>query len=450
MERIGRIRGVLALCLIALGVIVAGPGMALAQDDATPTFSRDVAPIFRAQCEACHRPGYIAPMSLKTYAEVRPWARSIKNRVETRQMPPWHIDKAVGIQDFQNDRSLTRAEIDTIVRWVDAGAPRGNPADMPPPAVFADDDVWNFANQFGGPPDVIVTSTPHTMPALSQDHWWKPEVPTGLTEDRWVRALEMRPSTVEGRKIVHHALARLQQEEDREDLGAAAAVGPGLLMEWAVGKQGEIMRENSGKLIKADSSIVWDIHYSSAGEEVTDSVELGMYFYPKGQEPKHRQVLSLWMAIEGGPGNLSIPPNAITTTEGYHVLRENGRLENFQAHMHLRGKGMQMTAILPSGRSQVLSRVSDFNFNWHNNYVYADDSAPLLPKGTVIAVKSWWDNTSANRANPDPDQWVGWGDRTVDEMAHAWVNVTYMNDEDFEAEVVERKARAQSTDGGGQ
>ena len=450
MKRMGRIRGVRALCLIALGVIVAVPGMALAQDDATPTFSKDVAPIFRAQCEACHRPGYIAPMSLQTYAEVRPWARSIKNRVETRQMPPWHIDKAVGIQDFQNDRSLTRAEIDTIVRWVDAGAPRGNPADMPPPAVFADDDVWNFANQFGGPPDVIVTSTPHTMPALSQDHWWKPEVPTGLTEDRWVRALEMRPSTVEGRKIVHHALARLQQEEDREDLGAAAAVGPGLLMEWAVGKQGEIMRENSGKLIKADSSIVWDIHYSSAGEEVTDSVELGMYFYPKGQEPKHRQVLSLWMAIEGGPGNLSIPPNAITTTEGYHVLRENGRLENFQAHMHLRGKGMQMTAILPNGRSQVLSRVSDFNFNWHNNYVYADDSAPLLPKGTVIAVKSWWDNTSANRANPDPDQWVGWGDRTVDEMAHAWVNVTYMNDEDFEAEVVERKARAQSTDGGGQ
>ena len=450
MERMDSMQGVRALCLTALGVIVVTPGMALGQDDGTPTFSKDVAPIFRAQCEACHRPGYIAPMSLQTYAEVRPWARSIKNRVETRQMPPWHIDKAVGIQDFQNDRSLTRAEIDTIVRWVDAGAPRGNPADMPPPAVFADDDVWNFADQFGGPPDVIVTSTPHTMPALSQDHWWKPEVPTGLTEDRWVRALEMRPSTVEGRKVVHHALARLQQEEDREDLGAAAAVGPGLLMEWAVGKQGEIMRENSGKLIKADSSIVWDIHYSSAGEEVTDSVELGMYFYPKGQEPKHRQVLSLWMAIEGGPGNLSIPPNTITTTEGYHVLRENGRLENFQAHMHLRGKGMQMTAILPNGRSQVLSRVSDFNFNWHNNYVYADDSAPLLPKGTVIAVKSWWDNTSANRANPDPDQWVGWGDRTVDEMAHAWVNVTYMNDEDFEAAVAERKARAESTDGGGQ
>ena len=326
MERTGRFRGGWALCVTALGVILAVPGMALAQDDAAPTFSKDVAPIFRAKCEACHRPGYIAPMSLQTYAEVRPWARSIKNRVETRQMPPWHIDKAVGIQDFQNDRSLTNLELDTIVRWVDAGAPRGNPADMPPPAVFADDDVWNYADLFGGPPDLIVRSTPYTMPALAQDHCWKPVVPTGLTEDRWVRAIEMRPSTVAGRRITHHALAHLQQEEeDQESLALASGLGAGLLMEWAVGKQGEIMRENSGKLVKAGSSIVWDIHYSATGEEVTDSVELGLYFYPKGQEPKHRQVLSLWMSIDGGnPANLVIPPNSITASENFHVLKQNG------------------------------------------------------------------------------------------------------------------------------
>ena len=161
-------------------------------------------------------------------------------------------------------------------------------------------------------------------------------------------------------------------------------------MEWAVGKQGEIMRENSGKLVKAGSDIVFDIHYSATGEEVTDSVELGLYFYPKGQEPKHRQVLSAWMSMEGGdPANLLIPPNSITASEHFHVLKQNGRVENFQAHMHLRGKGMQMTAILPDGTSRVLSRVSNFSFNWHNNYVYADDAAPLLPKGTVIAIKSW-------------------------------------------------------------
>ncbi len=450
MARTGGFRIVCTLSLLGAALATAETGYA--QADATPTYTKDVAPIFREKCEACHRPGYIAPMSLQTYAESRPWARSIKNRVETRQMPPWHIDPSVGIQDFENDRSLTRAQIDTVVRWVDGGAPQGDPADLPPPARFADDDVWNFAERFDGPPDLIVRSTPYTMPALSQDRWWKPEVPTGLTESRWVRAIEIRPSTVDGRRITHHALARLQQEEDNRDaLSLASGAGAGLLMEWAVGKQGEIMRANSGKLMKADSSILFDIHYSSAGEEITDSVELGLYFYPKGQEPQHRQVLAAWMGIEGGPGNLLIAPNSVTSTEQFHVMKQNGRVENFQPHMHLRGKGMQMTAILPDGTSRVLSRVSDFNFNWHNNYVYADDAAPLLPKGTVVAIKSWWDNTSANRSNPDPNQWVGWGDRTVDEMAHAWVNVTYMDDDDFAAVRAEREARtAGTTAGGGQ
>ena len=271
-------------------------------------------------------------------------------------MPPWHIDKSVGIQDFENDRSLSDLEIDTITRWVDGGAPRGNPEDMPPPVVFADDDVWNFADQFGGPPDLVIHSKPYTMPALAQDRWWKPEVSTGLTEDRWIRAIEIRPSSVDGRRITHHALARLQQEEDEDALGAASDVGPGLLMEWAVGKQGEIMRPNSGKLLKAGSSIVWDIHYHAVGEEITDTVELGLYFYPKGEEPKHRQVLSAFSTIEGGGDHLSIPPNALTVTERFHVLKQNGRVENYQPHMHLRGKGMQMTAVLPDGTTQVLSR----------------------------------------------------------------------------------------------
>ena len=429
--------------------MIALPAVASAQADATPTYTKDIAPIFREACEACHRPGYIAPMSLQTYAESRPWARSIKNRVETRQMPPWHIDKSVGVQEFQNDRSLTADETSTIVRWVDGGAPQGDPADLPPPAVFADDDVWNFADRFGGPPDLIIKSPPYTMPALAQDHWYKPSVPTGLTEDRWVRAIEIRPSTSAGRRVTHHALAQLEQEDDGA-FDDATGVLAGLLMEWAVGKEGETMREGSGKLMKAGSNIIFDIHYSSAGEEITDSVELGLYFYPKGEEPKHRQVLALLMGIEGGPGNLLLPPNTVTTSEAFHVLKENGRVENFQAHMHLRGKGMQMTAIRPDGRTEVLSRVSDFNFNWHNNYVYADEATPLLPKGTVIAIKTWWDNTAANRANPDPNQWVGWGDRTVDEMGHAWVNVTYMDDDDFEAEVAKREAATTTNDAGGQ
>ncbi len=233
-------------------------------------------------------------------------------------MPPWHIDKSVGIQDFENDRSLTDEEIDTIVRWVDAGAPRGNPEDMPPPVEFADDDVWNYAGLFGGPPDLVVYSTPYTVPAVAQDRWWKPEVPTGLTEDRWIRAIEIRPSSVEGRRVTHHALARLQQEED-DDLGAASDVGPGLLMEWAVGKQGEIMRPNSGQAHqgRCEHSVGRSLPRGRRG----DHRHRGARSLPlsEGEEPKHRQVLSAFSTIEGGSDHLSIPPNQVTITERFHV-----------------------------------------------------------------------------------------------------------------------------------
>jgi hypothetical protein len=431
---------------LLVGACLAAVPAGSARAAETPTFTRDVAPIFQEKCEACHRPDSIAPMSLVTYEDARPWARAIKTRVAARQMPPWHIDPTVGIQEFQNDRSLTAEQIDTIVRWVDAGAPQGDPSDMPPPREWPDEAKWYFADQFG-PPDLVVTSTPYTMPARAQDAWYKPVVDSGLTERRWVRAIEIRPSTVKGRRITHHALAFLMQD-DPESAGDAERdlARMGLFMEWAVGKQGEIMRPDSGKLMLPGAKFRFDVHYSAVGEEITDSVELGIYFYPKDQEPKYRQVLWLFNGIAGGNDNLDIRPNSINVTQNFHVLRENGRVENFQPHMHLRGKAMMMEAILPTGETRVLSHVNDFNFNWHNNYVYADHVAPLLPKGTVLRITSWHDNTAANPNNPDPNQWVGYGDRTVDEMAHAWVNVTYMNDEDFEAEVAKRKAmQAQRT-----
>jgi hypothetical protein len=210
-------------------------------------------------------------------------------------------------------------------------------------------------------------------------------------------------------------------------------------MEWAVGKQGEVMRPDSGKLMLPGSKIVFDIHYSDGGEEITDTVDVGFYFYPKGQEPKYRQVLHLMGATNAG--GVDIPPNTVKATEGYFVLRQNGRIESFQPHLHLRGKAMSMEAILPTGQTHVLSHVSDFNFNWHNSYLYADNSAPLLPRGTIIKITAWHDNTAANPANPDPNVWVGYGDRTVDEMAHAWVNVTYLSDDDYAAEVDARRAQ---------
>ncbi len=430
---------------------------AFAEPAPAPTFTKDVAPIFQAKCESCHRPNSIGPMSLLTWEDARPWARSIRTRVASRQMPPWHIDKSVGIQHFENDRSLTDTDIDTIVKWAEAGAPRGNPKDMPPPVQWPSSEQWNFKAAFGEP-DLIIRSPKYTVPAQAQDAWYKPVVPTGLTEPRWVRAIEMRPSTVKGRRVTHHALARLHQEEpsdeprsNPEPRSTSAEprnedeVGAGLFMEWAVGKQGEVMRPNSGKLMLPGSKIVWDIHYHAVGEEIVDNVEMAIYFYPKGQEPKYRQVLGLFHAIQGGSRGLDIPPHTLSVHQGVHVMKKAGRVENFQPHMHLRGKGMSMEAITPDGKTQVISHVSNYQFNWHNNYIYAAEAAPVLPKGTVLRFTSWHDNTKNNKDNPDPDQWVGWGDRTVDEMAHAWVNITYLSDEDFTNEIEKRKMTTSTT-----
>jgi hypothetical protein len=443
--------GPVATIRISVCAVLVSAGPAAAADAVkTPTFAKDVAPIFQAKCEACHRTDSMAPMSLVNYQEVRPWAKAIKARVTARQMPPWHIDKNVGIQEFKNDRSLSDQEIDTIARWVDGGAPMGDPKSMPAPVKWPDASVWTYAEMFGGPPDLIVKSPSFTMPAQSQDVWDKRATPSGVTEPRWVRAIEIRPATVKGRKIVHHALARLSQDDPIDNAAAATGddddsnvnAGPGLFMEWAVGKQGEIMRPDTGKLLLPGSQFVWDIHYSAAGEEITNNVELGIYFYPKGQEPRNRQVLHAM-----GTGGIDIPPNSIKGTQGFFVMKQPGRVESFQPHMHLRGKAMMIEAILPNGKTEMLSHVDNFNFNWHNSYYYADDAAPLLAKGTVLRITAWHDNTAANKANPDPMQWVGSGDRTVDEMAHAWVNVTYMSDEDFKAEVEQRKAlKATNTD----
>ena len=437
-----------------LGVAVATaalmtPSVAAAAD-AAPTFTKDIAPIFQDKCEACHRPDSIAPMSLVTYEDARPWARSIRNRVEAHQMPPWSIDRTVGVQEFKNDRSLDDAQVSTIVKWIDAGAPKGDAKDMPKPVQWPDDQGWNFAKQFGQTvPDLILKSSPWTQKAGANDTWWRPVVATGLTEPRWVRAIEIRPGTVKGRKITHHAIARLQQDETdtlaQNDLDPSGQPQPGTFMEWAVGKQGEMMRPNSGKLMLPGSKIYWDIHYSNGGEDVTDNVELGIYFYPKGQEPKYRQVLHLMGATNAG--GVDIAPNTVKSTEGFFVLKENARIESYQPHMHLRGKAMQMSAILPTGQVQVLSYVANYNFNWMTSYLYADDAAPMLPKGTILKVEAWHDNTAANKNNPDPNVWVGYGDRTVDEMAHAWVNVTYMADVDYTAELAARRERVAAKHG---
>jgi hypothetical protein len=437
-------RGIGAGTLMIGTGLLAAPSAMAADSRRAPTFAKDVAPIFQEKCESCHRADSMAPMSLVTYEEARPWAKAIAARVGSRQMPPWHLDKTVGIQQFKNDRSLSDEQLDTILQWVAAGAPQGNPKDMPAPRSWPDDAVWQLAGKYGSP-DLVIKSPEYTMPAVAQDAWWRPTVATGIQEPRWVRAIEIRPVGRGARKITHHALARLQQPEDMAKelfTNDPNVSGDGLFMEWAVGKSGDEMRPDSGRLMLPGSKIVWEMHYHAIGEEVSAHTELAVWYYAKGQEPKHREVLALFNSFSGatsfGTRGLDIPPNQVTTTESFVTLKGNARIENFQPHMHLRGKGMSMEAIYPDGRRELLSQVTDFNFNWHNMYIYADQAAPLLPKGTILHLLAWYDNTTSNRSNPDPDQWVGWGDRTVDEMGHAWLNITYFTDEEFKAELAKR------------
>ena len=452
--------------LAAVGLLSAPGAATAAPPERALTFSKDVAPIFQAKCQSCHEPGSIAPMSLVTFREARPWAKSIKARVATRQMPPWHIDRSVGVQKFKNDMSLTDEQIDTIVAWVDQGAPEGNPADFTAKPV-AQGLYWQAQRDGYGPPDLVITAPMQTMPAVHQDEWWRPMQDIPITEPRWVKMVEIRPANLAGRKILHHSIAYHVLNPDN-----TAAVNTGIgfggrnislsgnantptaaelvnrrpqLMEWAIGKGYDRYMEGTGKLIMPGEKISWDQHIHAAGEEITSASEIGLWLYPKGQEPAKRSYLVGFTGLKNGTAGLDIPPNSIAYTEGFNVLKENTLITNFQPHFHLRGKAMQVEAILPDGRTEVVSYVSDFNFNWMTNYIYEDDAAPVFPKGTLIHVTAYYDNTKANKSNPDPDQWVGYGDRTVDEMAHAWMNVVYLSDTEYADLVAKRKAQKTPT-----
>jgi mono/diheme cytochrome c family protein len=423
------------------------PNAPAPRGDEEITFAKHVAPILQQKCQACHQPNSIAPMPLMTYEDTKKYADEIRDRVTEHVMPPWHIDKTVGIHDFKNDRSLSDEQIATLVRWLDHGMPFGKKEDLPPPAKFPDPTGWQLAKQLGEP-DLVLKSPPYTLAARTQDKWFRPVTETGITEARWVRAMEIRPATPAGRKIVHHVLTMLEQHEEGDMLTNLASsahdaqMGAGLFMEWSIGKTGEIFPADAGKLMLPGSKIRWEIHMFAIGQEMKDQqVELAIYFYPKGTVPQHRTVLKLFDVSRGS--ELDIPPEQTAMTQNFYVMPAPARIENFQPHMHMRGKAMSMEAVYPDGKRELLSAVNNFQWKWHVNYVFAENVAPLLPKGTMLVFTAWHDNTSANPNNPDPKQWVGWGDRTVDEMAHAWVDVTYLDQPEFDTLVAARKAKAQ-------
>jgi mono/diheme cytochrome c family protein len=409
---------------------------AAAPAPAAVTFAKHVAPILQKNCQQCHQPGSIGPMALTTYEEARPWARAIKQKVMAGEMPPYRYDRDVGIQNLKDDLRLSEAEIRTIAAWVDAGAPRGNPADLPPPIKFSDPTKWAFADQFG-PPDVIVKTKPFTLPASGQDVWWRPTVPTGLTTDRCMKAVQVKPS-LKGRAAAHHANSELVVRDEK----TGQFVESERVSEYALGKVGEIVPPDACRVLPAGSMVRWDVHYYPTGEELKDDViEMGIWLYPENHQAKFKQDLKLYSLLMKG-GELELPPNATAMTQGFHSFKTPVRIDSFQPHGHFRLVGKTLEIFYPeTGKLEMVSSVSNWTNNWHTSHIYADDAAPIVPKGAVLVITGYYDNTRSNRQNPDPDQWVGLGSRTADEMSHAWIAVTHLDDETYARLAAERESR---------
>jgi hypothetical protein len=406
----------------------------------SPVFTKDIAPILQRSCQSCHRPGSVAPMSLMTYQEARPWARSIKQKVTAREMPPWHIDRNIGITKFKDDPSLSEAEIATIGKWVDSGAPMGNAADMPPARQFSDLDQW-----FIGRPDIIVTSDkPYILPAAGPDNIVNMLVDPGFKEDMYIMAIESKPADPASFKVTHHFTTNLVEDPDEDPTGL-------FLNEYALGKNGDIFPPNSGRLVKAGSKINFNLHLNPRGEVTPVAVKLGLKVFPKGQVPKY----VAFTQHMGDVQELDIPAGAVSRHDGYFRLQKPALIASFQPHMHNRGKAQCMEAIYPDVRSdsarpgpartETISCVSNYQFGWHITYPYADDVAPLLPAGTIVHIISWHDNTTANKWNPNPKNWVGGGSRSIDEMGFAWVTITYLEEDDYQQRVAERRKQQPAT-----
>ena len=426
------------LCL-SIYVIAAFSEQSLAQE--TPNYSKDVAPILQEKCATCHNPEGIGPMPLLTYQQVQPFAALIHDRTSKRIMPPWHVDPGIGIQSFKNDASLSDAEIDTIEAWVQSGAPEGNPADLPTPITFPSGAEWQLADQLG-PPDLIIKSSPFDVIANGQDQWWTPSVPfAGLDQERFLKAAEFKPSYPLGKKVVHHGHAVLVPEDGGRQVALAR---------YGVGKSWEMFPEGTGMRVPANGNIAWNLHYFPVGAEGDDDVvEVGLWFYPEGQQPERETVGEAMFRVDGLKGmargqDIVIPPHGYQVLQGTHRLDAPAVIHSYRPHLHMRGKVMTMEAILPNGDKEVLSQVNKYDHNWQIAYIYEDDVKPLLPTGTILQFTSVFDNTANNPINPDPEQWVVFGRRGVDEMSHAWVGITYINEEQYTQAVAERRAQQET------
>ncbi len=453
---------VLAACL-GLGA----PALASAEQAAAPvaevTFAKHIAPILQRSCENCHRSGGVAPMALQTYEQARPWARSIKTRTgigpRAGVMPPWYVEKEIGIQHFKNDPSLSNEEIALIAKWADSGAPRGNVADMPVARVWNDATRWSI-----GEPDLVVKTSDIVVKGDAPDWWGEiPPTATGLTEDRYVSALEVREvndvdshgtgrETVGGRYVFHHMIWSTKVIDGPEEvinpnepfsLAALFGISPGTTT-WPVhevGREADFFDPKSARLLKAGSSIVSDsIHLHSNGRDTKAHLEVGFKFMPKGYKPDYRtSQVSLGNGVDIDIRGM----DANQQLNAYAVLTEHTKVLSFEPHLHAPGSRMCLEASW--GYTVETINCVGYDHNWVRGYDYDDDYAPLLPKGTVLHIVGYMNNSPTNKNVPDPRNWQGSGNRSVANMFIDLGNRVSLTDQQFLDEMKARKEKLKTT-----
>jgi mono/diheme cytochrome c family protein len=431
--------------LMALVAIALSPARIAGQAPAAKnqvTFAKDIAPILQRSCQTCHRPNSLAPMSLLTYADARPYAAAIKRRTAIRNrqgvMPPWYIEKDLGIQRYKNDISLSEDEIAKIAAWADSGAPQGNPADMPPLRQFADAEGWTI-----GEPDLVVATPPIAMKAVNPDWWGNAGyADTGLTEDRYVAAVEIKevndsrgkpgPSTVGGLFIFHHAIMGVEGPAGSGSVASAIAGG------WPVhevGRNADVFNPDAGKLLRAGSRVGFpNVHMHANGKDTTGHLEVAFKFHPKGYQPKMQE-----RTLPIGTGDIDIRGmEAGQKIESFMTLQQPTKITVYEPHMHAAGVRMCLDAIWGS-HMETLS-CSGYDHSWVRAYQYEDDATPLLPRGTILRVTGYYDNTPANRNVVDPRNWSGLGHRSIDNMNILIMQAVSLSDEAFQQEVAARRA----------
>jgi hypothetical protein len=401
------------------------------------TFNKDILPILQKNCQSCHRPGEIGPFSLLSYESARPWAKSIKTAVLTRKMPPWFADPQYG--HFANDRRLSDAEIKKIAAWVDAGAPEGNPKDRP--AAMAWKDGWNIR------PDVVLgMQKPYQVPAQGTVLYTYFVVPSGFTKDTWVVDAEVRPGN---RAVVHHASVHVRPPGSQwmkdakvgepyipplKPDGSPASPAPvdpnvSTANEWLLGYVPGTQTQSyfdldhkAAKLIPAGSDIVFEMHYTANGTEQTDQTKVGFVL---AKEPPKFRLLTVPVFDAGfviPPGDPNHEAHALA------VFNEPVELIYSQPHMHLRGKDMDIHLQYPTGENETILSVPHYDFSWQT--IYFENKPRELPKGTRVELTAHWDNSVANKYNPDPTKTLRWGEQSWDEMIFAWVGVVVPRDAD--------------------